>query len=86
MSNDDICYDMRNGKLILRGINNTNLAQDTAKFLTGGIYTKDKVAFGLGRWEVRAKLNAAKEPGRPSGCWPRMANGLRAVKLILWKD
>ena len=64
MSNDDICYDMRNGKLILRGINNTNLAQDTAKFLTGGIYTKDKVAFGLGRWEVRAKLNAAK------GAWP----------------
>ena len=43
MSNDDICYDMRNGKLILHGINNTNLAQDTAKFLTGGIYTKIKL-------------------------------------------
>ena len=86
MSNNDECYDMRNGKLILRGINNINLSQDTAKFLTGGIYTKDKVSFGLGRWEVRAKLNAAKGAWPAFGYWLRMANGLEVARSILWKD
>ncbi|WP_407481009.1 glycoside hydrolase family 16 protein [Elizabethkingia meningoseptica] len=64
MSDLDDCYDMRNGKLILRGILNNGKVQDTARFLTGGIYTKDKISFGYGRWEIRAKLNAAK------GAWP----------------
>lgn len=64
MSNFDSCYAMRDGKLILRGIKNNSLPNDTSKYLTGGIYTKDKVSFGLGRLEIRAKLNAAK------GAWP----------------
>ncbi len=64
MSNFDSCYDMRDGKLILRGIKNTHLSNDTASYLTGGVYTKDKVNFGFGRLEIRAKLNGAK------GAWP----------------
>ncbi len=64
MSNYDSCYAMRDGKLILRGLNNTHSPNDTARFLTGGVYTKDKVGFGFGRLEIRAKLNAAK------GAWP----------------
>ena len=64
MSDFDSCYSMRDGKLILRGINNTHLPGDTAKFLTGGVYSKDKVGFGFGRVEIRAKLNGAK------GAWP----------------
>ncbi|GAB3420651.1 glycoside hydrolase family 16 protein [Niabella aquatica] len=64
MSDFDSCYDMRDGKLVLRGINNTTLSGDTSKYLTGGVYTKDKVSFGLGRLEIRAKLDNA------TGAWP----------------
>ncbi|MEO6893585.1 MAG: glycoside hydrolase family 16 protein [Ginsengibacter sp.] len=64
MSDFDSCYSMRDGKLILRGIKNTHLPDDTAKFLTGGIYSKGKVGFGNGRLEIRAKLNGAR------GAWP----------------
>lgn len=64
MSNYDSCYDFKNGKLILRGIKNTKALTDTASYLTGGVYSKDKKAFGFGRLEIRAKLNGAK------GAWP----------------
>ncbi len=64
MSDADACYAMRDGKLVLRGINNTAVPDDTARYLTGGVYTKDKLSFGLGRLEIRAKLNAA------TGAWP----------------
>lgn len=64
MSDFDSCYAMRDGKLVLRGIKNTSVKTDTARYLTGGLYTKDKVSFGFGRIEVRAKLNGAK------GAWP----------------
>ncbi|MBC9798371.1 glycoside hydrolase family 16 protein [Sinomicrobium weinanense] len=64
MSDFDSCYAMRNGKLVLRGINNATVSSDTSKYLTGGVYTKDKVSFGFGRLEIRAKLNSA------TGAWP----------------
>lgn len=64
MSNVDSCYAMRDGKLILRGIINTGQHNDTARYLTGGVYTKDKVTFGFGRLEINAKLNGAR------GAWP----------------
>lgn len=64
MSDYDSLYAIRDGKLVLKGIKNTVLPADAAPYLTGGVYTKDKVAFGLGRLEIRAKLNAAK------GAWP----------------
>jgi len=64
MSDWDSCYTMRDGKLVLRGIINTGIASDTAKYLTGGISTKGKVGFGFGRLEIRAKLNNAQ------GAWP----------------
>ena len=52
MSDFDSCYAMRDGKLVLRGIVNNSLPNDTARYLTGGVYTKDKVGFGFGRIEV----------------------------------
>ncbi len=64
MSDFDSCYAMRDGKLILRGINNTTVKNDTSRYLTGGVYTKDKVSFGLGRLEIRARLGTA------TGAWP----------------
>ena len=64
MTDFDSCYAMRDGKLVLRGIQNTSVSTDTARFLTGGVYTKGKISFGPGRVEIRAKLNGAK------GAWP----------------
>jgi len=64
MSDFDSCYAIRDGKLILRGIYNYSEKSDTSKYLTGGVHTKDKVTFGLGRIEIRAKLGAA------TGAWP----------------
>lgn len=64
MSFYDSLFAIRDGKLILRGIKNTTQTDDTSRFLTGGVYTKDKAGFGLGRLEIRAKL------GNATGAWP----------------
>ncbi|MDR2138014.1 MAG: glycoside hydrolase family 16 protein [Tannerella sp.] len=64
MSDSDSCYRVAGGQLILRGLRNGFLPEDTATFLTGGLYTKDKVGFGRGRLEIRAKL------GKATGAWP----------------
>lgn len=35
-------FEIKVGALVIRGIQNKTLENDTASFLTGGIYTKDK--------------------------------------------
>ena len=64
MTDFDSCFAMRKGNLILRGIVNHSLPNDTAPYLTGGVYTKGKKAFMNGRIEICAKLNGAQ------GEWP----------------
>ena len=64
MTDFDSCFDMRDGNMVLRGIINHSQPNDTAPYLTGGIYTKGKKAFSNGRLEIRAKLNGAR------GEWP----------------
>lgn len=65
MSDYDFLFDIRNSNLILRGIVNDCCPNDTAPFITGGVYTKDKFSFeATGRVEIRAKLFGAK------GAWP----------------
>jgi len=64
MSDYDSCYQVSGGQLILRGLNNTALPNDTATFLTGGLFTQNKVGFSNGRIEIRAKL------GNATGAWP----------------
>jgi beta-glucanase (GH16 family) len=64
MSDNDSCFDFRNGNLVLRGIPNTLEPDDTAKVLTGGVWTKGKKAFINGRMEFRAKF------GEAQGAWP----------------
>lgn len=64
MTDYDSCFTMRKGKLVLRGIVNHTQPNDTAPYLTGGVYTKGKKAFSNGRIEICAKLNAAW------GAWP----------------
>lgn len=64
MSDYDELYAVKDGNLVLRGMQNNALPNDTAPFITGGVYTKDKKTFGFGRLEIRAKLNPAR------GAWP----------------
>ena len=64
MSDHEACYDVRKGKLILRGIKNPDRNLDTATYLTGGLYTLGKRSFWGGRLEIKAKLQGAQ------GAWP----------------
>ena len=64
MSDHEDLFEIREGNLILKGIKNDVLPNDTAPVLTGGVYTKDKKTFGYGRLEIRAKMEPA------SGAWP----------------
>lgn len=64
MSDADTCYSMRNGNLVLRGLYNTDCLADTARYITGGVYTKGKKSFAQGRLEIRARLGEAR------GAWP----------------
>ena len=64
MTDDEACYDFRDGKLILRGLVNSTLETDTAAYLTGGVYGKDLKSFTDGRIEICAKVDEA------TGAWP----------------
>lgn len=64
MSDFDSCYAMQDGNLVLRGLTNFTLPTDTAPYITGGVYSKGKKAFGYGRLEIKAKLQGA------TGAWP----------------
>lgn len=64
MTDHDSCYAVRDGNLILRGLNNTFCPADTSRFLTGGLFTKGKRTITYGKVEVRAKLQGAQ------GAWP----------------
>ncbi len=64
MSDFDSLYAVRDGKLILRGIRNHDLAADTARWITGGLYTKGVKSFGYGKIVIRAKFENAQ------GAWP----------------
>lgn len=64
MSDFESCYAFENGNLVLTGIVNPSLSTDTVPYLTGGVWTKDKVGFKYGRIEIKAKL------GEATGAWP----------------
>lgn len=65
MSGHESLYDVKRGKLILHGVENKGTApEDTARFLTGGVFTKGKFAIKYGKVEVKAKLEGAQ------GAWP----------------
>lgn len=64
MTDYEKCYDHSNGKMTLLGIVNNYLPQDTAPYLTCGIYTKEKFSIKYGKVEVKARLEGAQ------GAWP----------------
>ena len=77
-SKDERCFEMRDGKLVLKGIINDDLEADTAHYLTGGVWTKNKKSFEPGRFEIRAKLQGAQ------GAWP--AIWLLPAGSRVWPD
>ncbi len=62
MSDNEACYDVKDGSLILRGILNNDLKSDTARYLTGGIRSTKTIEYG--KVEVRAKIK------KTQGAWP----------------
>ena len=48
---------IRNGKLVCRAIPNKSLSADTARMLTGAVFTRHKFEFRYGKIEVRMKTN-----------------------------
>lgn len=64
MSSNERLYALEDGDLVLRGMVNDFLPKDTADFLTGGVWSRNRKAFGFGRVEVRAKFDVAY------GFWP----------------
>lgn len=64
MSDHESLFDIKDGVMILRGRRNDVLPEDPSQHLTGGVYTRGKRRFDLGRIEVRCKLQAAQ------GAWP----------------
>lgn len=65
MSSHESLYEIKKGKLILHGIVNNGVEpNDTAKFLTGGVFTKGKLSMRYGKVEIKAKLEGAQ------GAWP----------------
>lgn len=64
MSSNEALYALEDGDLVLRGMVNDFLPNDTAKVLTGGVWSRHRKTFGFGKLEVRAKFDVAE------GYWP----------------
>lgn len=64
MSSRDDLYEVKDGHLVLHGIVNDRRDLDTAQYLTGGMWTKDKFSVKYGKIEIRARLGEAR------GSWP----------------
>lgn len=64
MSTDDRLFSVGHGRLTLYGLTNDFLPEDTAHYLTGGVYTRGKMYFERGRIDIRLRMDDAR------GAWP----------------
>ena len=78
MSSNERLYALEDGDLVLRGMVNDFLPKDTASFLTGGVWSRNRKAFGFGRLEVRAKFDVAQ------GFWPAIWMMPQVNQSINW--
>lgn len=63
---DEIVYEVKNGNLYLKGINNPGHLNDPRPYLTGGVKSQGKFSFLYGKVEIRAKKECAQ------GAWPAL--------------
>ena len=78
MSSHDTLYAFEDGDLVLRGMVNDFLPNDTAPFLTGGVWSLNKKSFGFGRIDIRAKFDVAQ------GFWPAIWMLPQATRSLQW--
>ena len=63
---EDLC-ELKRGKLVIKAVANDGVEpSDTAKFLTGGVYTKDKFRICEGKVEIRARFESG------TSVWPAL--------------
>jgi len=67
MASHEGLHEVKDGNLILRGVKNTtNPGGDNRPYFTGGVCTRWNKYFGLGKIEIRAKIESAQ------GAWPAL--------------
>jgi beta-glucanase (GH16 family) len=64
MISDERVFDVKDGELHLKAINNPGIPDDPRPFLTGGVTSKGKFYYLYGKIEVRARKECAR------GAWP----------------
>lgn len=64
MSSDPSLLELKEGNILMHGIKNPDQTTDTVRYLTAGLYSRDKFSFLYGRVEIRAKLQSVQ------GAWP----------------
>ena len=77
MTSHDSVYDFEDGNLILKGLNNDFLPNDTSQFLTGGLWTRQKKSFGFGRIEICARFSTATSFWPAIWMMPQCDNGIK---------
>lgn len=80
MSSNERLYDLERGDLVLRGMVNDFLPQDTARYLTGGVWSRNRKVFGFGRLEIRAKFDVA------DGYWPAIWMLPQSNQALNWPN
>ena len=65
MSSNPECYEFTDSTIILKAIVNDCDPLDTARYLTGGIYTRNLYEFTPGRFEIRARIKTI-QGGQPA--------------------
>ena len=63
---DASVYEVKDGSLYLKALNNTDRSDDPRPFLTGGVRSQGKFAFLYGKVEIRARKECAQ------GAWPAL--------------
>lgn len=64
MSLREDLVEIKDGKMVLWGVANDRPDEDTARFITGGVWTKETYSYKYGKIEIKAKLESA------TGAWP----------------
>ena len=82
MSDRKSLFKIKKGNLILSGKPNSRRKTDPNQYITGGVFTKGKMYFTFGRIEVRCKLEGVQGSWPAIGCFPKVLNGLKEVRLI----
>ncbi|MDO5036420.1 MAG: glycoside hydrolase family 16 protein [Porphyromonas sp.] len=66
MSDAEELFELRDGTLVLKVLENTFQPNDSLPFLTGGVWSKGKKSFKMGRIDIKARFDSGQ------GFWPAL--------------